>query len=149
MKSGARIMRETQQLAQDPPPGISGSPTPENNRYFNVMIEGPADTPFQGGIFRVEMFLPEEYPLVPPKVRFLTKIYHPNFDRLGRICLDILKTSWTPALNMRTTLLSIQSLLCEPNLDDPLDNQIADHYRRNKRDAEGTAREWTRLYAGG
>ena len=46
---------------------------------------------YVGGLFRLELFLPGEYPMGPPKVRFLTKIYHPNIDRLGRICLDILK----------------------------------------------------------
>jgi ubiquitin-conjugating enzyme E2 N len=60
-----------------------------------------------------------------------------------------LKKSWTPALNIRTTLLSIQSLLCEPNPEDPLDTQIANHWKVNRADAEATAREWTRQYAGG
>ena len=53
--------------------------------------------------------------MAPPKVRFLTKIYHPNIDRLGRICLDILKDKWSPALQIRTVLLSIQALLSAPN----------------------------------
>jgi ubiquitin-conjugating enzyme E2 N len=149
MQGKTRIMRETATLARDPPPGISGSPRPDNYRYFDVMIEGPGGTPYEGGLFHLELFLPEEYPLEPPKVRCLTKIYHPNFDRIGRICLDILKKSWTPALNIRTTLLSIQSLLCEPNPEDPLDTQIANHWKSNRSDAEATAREWTRQYAGG
>lgn len=68
-----------------------------------------------GGHFKLELFLPEEYPMAPPKVRFLTKIYHPNIDKLGRICLDILKDKWSPALQIRTVLLSIQALLSAPN----------------------------------
>ena len=73
--------------------------------------------------------------MAPPKVRFLTKIYHPNIDRLGRICLDILKDKWSPALQIRTVLLSIQALLSAPNPDDPLANDVADHWKRNENDA--------------
>ncbi len=70
-----------------------------------------------GGLFKLELFLTEEYPMQPPKVRFLTKIYHPNIDKLGRICLDILKDKWSAALQMRSVLLSIQALLSSPNPD--------------------------------
>ncbi|KAM1067260.1 ubiquitin-conjugating enzyme E2 36-like [Malus sylvestris] len=67
---------------------------------------------------------PEEYPMAPPKVRFLTKIYHPNIDKLGRICLDILKDKWSPALQIQTVLLNIQALLSTPNPDDLLSENI-------------------------
>jgi ubiquitin-conjugating enzyme E2 N len=86
-------------------PGISASPSEDNLRYFNVMILGPSQSPYEGGVFKLELFLPEEYPMAAPKVRFLTKIYHPNIDKLGRICLDILKDKWSPALQIRTVLL--------------------------------------------
>jgi len=85
--------------------------------------------------------------MAPPKVRFLTKIYHPNIDRLGRICLDILKDKWSPALQIRTVLLSIQALLSAPNPDDPLANDVAEHWKSDEAGAVETAREWTKKYA--
>lgn len=100
-----------------------------------------------GGSFKLELFLPEDYPMAPPKVRFLTKIYHPNIDKLGRICLDILKDKWSPALQIRTVLLSIQALLSAPNPDDPLSNDVAQHYNTNEKDAIETSRQWTKQYA--
>ena len=83
--------QESQALSVDPPPGISAQPYEDNLRYFDISITGPSSSPFENGIFKLECFLPSSYPLDPPKVRFLTKIYHPNIDKLGRICLDILK----------------------------------------------------------
>lgn len=128
-------------------PGISASPSEENMRYFNVMILGPSQSPYEGGVFKLELFLPEEYPMAPPKVRFLTKIYHPNIDKLGRICLDILKDKWSPALQIRTVLLSIQALLSAPNPDDPLADNVAKHWKANETEAVEIAKEWTRVYA--
>ncbi|KAG2617569.1 ubiquitin-conjugating enzyme E2 36-like [Panicum virgatum] len=144
-----RIIKETQRLLSEPAPGISASPSEENMRYFNVMILGPAQSPYEGGVFKLELFLPEEYPMAAPKVRFLTKIYHPNIDKLGRICLDILKDKWSPALQIRTVLLSIQALLSAPNPDDPLSDNIAKHWKANEAEAVETAKEWTHLYASG
>merc|ERR1711908_93613 len=142
-----RIVKETQRLMQEPPPGISATPYEDNLRYFNVIIAGPDASPYQGGIFKLELFLPGEYPMVPPKVRFLTKIYHPNIDKLGRICLDILKDKWSPALQIRTVLLSIQALLSSPNPDDPLDENVARQWREDENSAINTAKDWTRIYA--
>jgi len=128
-------------------PGISAVPHADNLRYFDVSIEGPSSTPFEGGVFRLELFLPDQYPMTPPKVRFLSKIYHPNIDKLGRICLDVLKDKWSPALQIRHVLLSVQALMSAPNPDDPLANDIAEVWKTNLPKAIVTAREWTKLYA--
>lgn len=142
-----RIIKETQRLIADPVAGISATPYADNLRYFAVAVEGPEDSPYEHGVFQIELFLPSEYPMTPPKLRFLTKIYHPNVDKLGRICLDILKDKWSPALQIRTVLLSIQALMSAPNPDDPLDNNVAEVWKTNEQQALDTAREWTRNFA--
>eukprot|EP01121_Diplochlamys_sp_Union-15-3_P022507 TRINITY_DN9609_c0_g1_i1.p1 TRINITY_DN9609_c0_g1~~TRINITY_DN9609_c0_g1_i1.p1 ORF type:complete len:154 (-),score=24.67 TRINITY_DN9609_c0_g1_i1:93-554(-) len=151
MRSGTttRIIKETQSLSKEPAPGISAHPHPDNLRYFHVMIAGPQGSPYEGGVFKLELFLTEQYPMEPPKVRFMTKIYHPNIDKLGRICLDILnpKKTWSPALQIRAVLLSIQSLLSSPNPDDPLANDVAELWKTNEPLAIQTARQWTKMHA--
>jgi len=142
-----RITKETERLSREPVDGIDAKPSPDNARHFRVVMDGPMDSAFLGGHFELELFLPEDYPMAPPKVRFLTKIYHPNIDKLGRICLDILKDKWSPALQVRTVLLSIQALLSAPNPDDPLDNGVADHWKRDENAALATAKQWTEMYA--
>ena len=136
--SDTRIRKETQRLLAEPVEGVNATPYEDNHRYFNVVIAGPMSSPYEGGCFRLELFLPEQYPMCAPKVRFLTKMYHPNIDRLGRICLDILKDKWSPALQIRTVLISIQALLSAPNPDDPLDNKVADHWKTNEAEAVRT-----------
>jgi ubiquitin-conjugating enzyme E2 N len=146
-RNNTRIRKETERLLSDPLPGVTATPYEDNYRYFNVAMAGPSDTPYEGGLFRLELFLPGEYPMSPPKVRFLTKIYHPNIDKLGRICLDILKDKWSPALQISKVLLSIQALLSAPNPDDPLDNGVAERWLTDEPGAVNEAKEWTRRYA--
>lgn len=102
-----RIIKETQRLLAEAVPGIKAQPDEKNARYFPVAVAGPQDFPLteillffsflslfffvEGGTFKLELFLPEEYSTVALKLCFMTKIYHPNVDKLGRICLDILK----------------------------------------------------------
>ncbi|CAA9959973.1 hypothetical protein CFE70_003413 [Pyrenophora teres f. teres 0-1] len=142
-----RIIKETERLVNEPVQGISATPHDDNLRYFDVTIDGPSQSPYEGGVFKLELFLPDDYPMTPPKVRFLTKIYHPNIDRLGRICLDVLKSNWSPALQIRTILLSIQALLGAPNPDDPLANDVAQAWKEDEKQAVKTAQEWTQQYA--
>ncbi|CAF1181372.1 unnamed protein product [Adineta ricciae] len=142
-----RIVKESARLQQEPVPGIIAAPDENNARYFKVVIDGPSESPYEGGKFKVELFLPDEYPMAPPKVRFMTKLYHPNIDKLGRICLDILKEKWSPALQIRTVLLSIQALLSAPNPDDFLDADVAEKWKADEKGAKAIARDWTEKYA--
>jgi len=142
-----RIIKETARLTNDPVPGIVVRPFATNLRHFDVHISGPTHTPYDGGKFNLELFLPLEYPMVPPKIRFLTKVWHPNIDKIGRICLDVLKDKWSPALQIRTVLLSIQALLSCPNPDDPLNNDAAKQWKEDNDGAIKQAKEWTKRYA--
>ena len=123
------------------------TPDPSDFRHFYVKLRGPKDTPYEGGIFEMELLLSDDYPMTPPKALFSTKIYHPNIDKLGRICLDILKSSWTPVLQIKSVLLSIQALLCSPDEKDFLNIEVAEHWKKDPKGAQELARKWTKLYA--
>ncbi|XBW36211.1 hypothetical protein QEN19_001791 [Hanseniaspora menglaensis] len=143
-----RIIKETKNLILDPVPGMKTDiPDEDNLRYLSVEMEGPGNSPYQGGVFNLELYLPEDYPMEPPKIRFLTPVYHPNIDKLGRICLDVLKDHWSPAFQIRTVLLSIQQLLDTPNPDDPLLSDVAELCKSNNAEYCKIAKEWTLKYA--
>ena len=108
---------------------------------------GPDDSPYTGGVFFLNIHFPPDYPVKPPKVTFTTKIYHPNINSNGSICLDILKDQWSPALTISKVLLSISSLLTDPNPDDPLVPDIAQQYKSDRAKYDNVAREWTGKYA--
>nr|KAF6395679.1 ubiquitin conjugating enzyme E2 T [Rousettus aegyptiacus] len=123
MQRASRLRRELQLLATEPPPGITCWQDAHTDD-LRAQILGGADTPYEKGVFKLEVVIPERYPFEPPQIRFLTPIYHPNIDSAGRICLDILKLppkgAWRPSLSIATVLTSIQLLMSEPNPDDPL-----------------------------
>lgn len=108
---------------------------------------GPKETPYEGGIFFLNIFFPSDYPFKPPKVTFTTKIYHCNVNGNGSICLDILQSQWSPALTISKVLLSICSLMSDPNPDDPLVPEVAKLYKTERDKHDNTAKEWTRKYA--
>lgn len=143
-----RITKELKLFQEESNENISAGPTSESNIFeWDAMILGPTGTPYEGGMFRLKIYFPTDYPFKAPKVVFTTKIYHPNINKSGIICLDILKTQWSPALTISKVLLSICSLLNDPNPNDPLMPDIAKQYVDNKELYEKTARNWTVIYA--
>jgi ubiquitin-conjugating enzyme E2 D/E len=134
-------------LGRDPPSNCSAGPVGDDMFTWQATIMGPGESPYQGGVFFLQIKFPTDYPFKPPRIQFNTKIYHPNINSNGGICLDILKDQWSPALTISKVLLSICSLLTDPNPNDPLVPEIAQLYKSNKAEYEKTAREWTRKYA--
>ena len=147
-----RIKKELERLKKDPPHGVSCWPK-DGSRMdcLEAKLMGAKDTPYEEGIFKLEIRLPDRYPFEPPQVKFITKIYHPNIDSAGRICLDVLKSppqgSWKPSQNISTILTSIQLLLSEPNPDDGLMAEISQEYKHNRPGFLKRAKEWVDRYA--
>ena len=143
-----RIQKELVDLRKDPPANCSAGPVNEADMFkWEGTIFGPADSPYSGGIFNLSIEFPIDYPFKPPRIMFTTKIYHPNINASGFICLDILKTNWSPALTISKALLSVLSILTDPNPNDPLVPEIAKQYTENRALYDSTAREWTDMYA--
>lgn len=107
---------------------------PDNYRKWNAIIVGDDSTPYKGGTFNLQIIIPDTYPFKPPIVKFLTPIFHPNISMHGEICLDILKTNWSPALTLDKVLLSVKALLQNPNPDDPLNAEAAKLYKNNNKE---------------
>jgi ubiquitin-conjugating enzyme E2 D/E len=147
--STRRIQREHQDLVKDAPENCSAGPRGENIYLWDALIIGPTDSPYAGGMFKLEIHFSADYPFKPPKLIFNSKVYHPNISASGAICLDILKDKWSPALTIAKVLLSISSLLTDPNPNDPLVPEIANQYIKDRDLFNRTAREWTLLYASG
>ncbi|GIY87882.1 ubiquitin-conjugating enzyme E2 T [Caerostris extrusa] len=127
MQCSFRLKKELERFRNEPASGISLWPT-ENINQLKASIMGPNGTPYENGVFYIDIQVPDKYPFVPPNVHFITAIYHPNVDDSGRICLDTLKLppqgSWKPSLNLVSILINIQLLMGEPNFNDPLMDDI-------------------------
>lgn len=126
-----KTIRETESKGDDV--GWSAGPVDESNLFkWEGFLFGPADTPFQGGVFKISIVFSPEYPIKPPSVKFVTVPYHPNVYTSGDICLDILKDQWTPALQIDQLLQSIRSLLTDPNPNSPANAEAAQMYSRDR-----------------
>jgi ubiquitin-conjugating enzyme E2 T len=149
----SRMKKELERLKKDPPHGVTCWCKEGRLNSLGANLLGAEGTPYEGGLFKLEIDIPANYPFQPPHVQFVTKIYHPNIDTAGRICLDVLKSpptgSWKPAHNLHTILTSIQLLLAEANPDDGLMADISNEYKQQRPTFNAKAKEWTRTHAMG
>lgn len=174
--ANGRLMKELTEVGKDDKTsGVKAVPVTEGNlRHLKGTIQGPAGTCYEGGLFEVDIQIPKQYPFEPPKMKFVTKVWHPNISsQTGAICLvrgekafmahpilyrnsrgnffsflqDILKDQWSPALTIKTALLSLQALMCSPEPGDPQDAQVAKMYTSDRQKFNETAKFWTETYA--
>ncbi|XP_057371511.1 ubiquitin-conjugating enzyme E2 T-like [Daphnia carinata] len=147
-----RMAKEVLELARNPPHGITCWTKNDRNDLLEAIVQGSEGTPYANGNFRIDIVVPERYPMDPPQLKFLTKVYHPNIDNAtGLICLDVLKMPphgrWRPVNNLSLILTAVQQLLSDPNPHDPLDSAIAQEYIANRTLFLENAKKWTKLYA--
>ena len=147
--SAKRIQKELAEISLDPPCNCTAGPKGDNLYEWVSTILGPPESAYQGGVFFLDISFPLDYPFKPPKVKFRTRIYHCNVNSSGAICLDVLKENWSQALTISKVLLSIVSLLTDPNPHDPLVGKIAQQLLEDKEGHDKTAKEWTKRYAQG
>ncbi|KAF5391243.1 hypothetical protein D9757_003015 [Collybiopsis confluens] len=142
-----RIHREVADLKREDLSSMKLTPSDDNLFLWKGQIPGPEGSVYEGGVFKLDVILASDYPFTAPRVTFKTRIYHMNISDRGDLCIDILKHTWSPALSLFKVLLSISSLLTDPNPRDPLVGTIANQFTTNRSLHDATARRWTDLYA--
>ena len=143
-----RIQKELTEFNKEEPEGFTAGPVDDSDMFkWEASLTGPEDSPYEGGTFPLSIEFPKDFPFKPPKVEFTTKVYHPNVKSTGTICLDILKDKWSPDISVTRILMAIQNLLINPNIDHPLEPEIAKQYTDDRAKYDATAKEWTEKYA--
>ncbi|ORX58785.1 ubiquitin-conjugating enzyme [Hesseltinella vesiculosa] len=143
-----RIQRELQDLTKNPLPGIKVTPVDDDVFHWVGTIEGPEASPYKGGSFKLDVVFSADYPFKPPKIKFVTKVYHPNIDDEGAICIDLLKSDqWKPATKVGQVLQALAMLLEFPNPDDALVASIAEVYNTNRTKYSKTVKDYVQKYA--
>lgn len=131
--SQLRLLSDLKAIKQEPPEGCSASPVSDESLFlWDATIFGPEETPFEGGIFSLRMQFSERYPDKPPRVRFTTPMFHANVYSDGNICIDILQDKWTPCHNVCSVLMSILSMLTDPNCSSPANPEAAQLYMKDR-----------------
>lgn len=142
-----RLHKEYNDIKLDPPDGIQAQPLDNKRCHWMATIAGPVASPYEGGIFFLYLRIPFSYPMNPPKVKFITRIFHPNVSRHGDVGLDCIQHDWSIALTLNKVLISVQSLLTDPYCMVCMEPSVGDLYVNNRYQFEEHARNWTRKYA--
>jgi len=173
--STKRILLELKQLGSGAPgvwmhsgEGVHVFPAPDHLQFWRVLIEGPPNSPFEGGCFALNVVIPDSYPFQPPRITFETPIYHCNVNDSGKICLNILQDNWSPSLSVPKCLEAIRIMMKNPDTDNALRQWIADQtiayfkyngtatpdtryidqaIERTRQDASMTLEEWRKKWA--
>ena len=133
------------EIEKNPPPYCYAQPVDPSKDLTNWIgwIDGPEESPYYNGRFSLSLKFPSDFPFKPPEMKFVTAIYHPNISSKGEICLDILHSQWSPALTIRGLLISLCSLLTDPNPAHGLNKEALQLFRTNKQKYEEIAKQWT------
>uniref|UniRef100_A0A7S3JE16 E2 ubiquitin-conjugating enzyme n=1 Tax=Euplotes harpa TaxID=151035 RepID=A0A7S3JE16_9SPIT len=150
MKSSARINKELKDLTDNPMEGVFIETKNEDDvSIWYATIDGPKDSPFENGKFKVEIDFTDNYPFKSPKVHFVTKIYHPNIKSdTGEICTAAIEKQWVPTLNAQFVIESVINLMAEPRPEDPLEQEIADQFMKDYDGYVESAQKHTAEFAG-
>eukprot|EP00055_Hartaetosiga_balthica_P002756 m.5157 g.5157 ORF g.5157 m.5157 type:complete len:164 (-) comp2348_c0_seq1:233-724(-) len=157
-----RLMKEYKEMMKNPSPGVLAGPTDEDNYFqWEAYIMGPEDTPYEFGVFKAILSFPKDYPHNPPELKFVTPLFHPNIYKDGKVCISILHPPgddpvgyelacerWSPVQSIDKVLLSIISMLAEPNVDSPANIDAAKLYRDNNQEFINLARACARKSIG-
>lgn len=136
-----RLLKDLKKMQTDQThDSLQATPMGDSLFQWEAIIFGPEDTIWEGGTFQLVLEFTEDYPNKPPKVKFLTQMFHPNIYNDGSICLDILSHQWSPVYDVCSILTSIQSLLCDPNVNSPANNEAAQLYTNNYQEYQARVR---------
>jgi len=144
--SAKRLAKEVKEMEKTPLTWAKCVPSGDSLYKWKASITGPENTPFENGKFQLELEMPPEYPFKHPNAKFITKVYHPNIKSTGELCERVWK-DWSPQMKISDALVLIQTILREPEPDDPLEPEIANQFREHRDAFNKTAKEWTKKYA--
>jgi len=142
-----RLQKELQDFQKSPPEFAKAEIAGDNLYKWKVNLIGPEKSPYEKGKFVIEMDIPQEYPFKPPKLKFLTKTYHPNIKSDGSMCTEVLADGWSPQLKIYDVLITVRAIMTDPNPENPLEAEIAQQFKNDRNAFNKTAKEWTKKYA--